>query len=110
MYFGKLESIVNNNSANGVMTIRDCNADVEKQFYGELVQMCSDLELVISDVKRLPSNSYSHVNNVSLSRAWIDHCVVSHVVYEATSKICIDNHNTSDHFPMYYVTHRQFLG
>ena len=86
---------------NGVLLIGDFNADPTKEYYTELKRMCYANELIISDVEKLPADSYTHVNSGSLSRSWLDHCVSSPIVHAAIADIHIDySCNASDHMPM----------
>lgn len=63
--------------------------------------MCSNIDLIISDVQRLPASSYTHVNHGSLTRSWLDHCVASQAVDDAICDIFINNEYCgSDHFPL----------
>lgn len=63
--------------------------------------MCNNLELIISDVQRLPASSYTHVNHGILSRSWLEHCAASETVDDAICDIFInDEYYGSDHFPL----------
>ena len=64
--------------------------------------MCSVKDLVISDTSLLPSTTFTHVNNGTLTRSWLDHCVSSQPMHNAISNISIDDsYLGSDHFPMH---------
>ena len=102
MYMGKIESILESTEVNGVMIIGDFNAEPGKLFYEELSRLCQEYDLIISDVDKLNKNSYTHVNNGSLKRSWLDHCVASPCIHNSIIDIYIDNDDTiSDHFPMF---------
>ena len=63
--------------------------------------MCMEKDLIISDVVHLPANTYTHVNNGTLTRSWLDHCVTSASIHEAIERVTVDdNYNGSDHLPM----------
>ena len=101
MYMGKISEIVESCDANGVVIFGDFNADVNNEFYTDLVGLCNDNELIISDVAMLPHGSYTHVNNGTLARTWPDHCVCSQSLHERIASIAIDyNDHASDHLPM----------
>ena len=71
-------------------------------FYQEWVQVIEEFSLVFADIVRLPVSSYTHVNNASLTKSWLDHCLVSESVFDSLSDIKIDyNYFGSDHFPIY---------
>lgn len=58
--------------------------------------------MIVSDVLLFPSGSYTHVNNTSHSRPWIDHCLSSSLVHTSIRNIYIDtNCVDSDHFPLH---------
>ena len=86
----------------GVVVLGDFNAHPENEFYAELEQLCIQKDLIISDVMKLPDSTFSHVNQGSLSRSWLDHCVSSPYLHRSIVDISIDNNYTgSDHFPLY---------
>ena len=73
-----------------------------KLYYDELSRLCYEYDLIIADVVKLPENSYTHINNGSLKKSWLDHCVASPCLSNAIVNIYIDNEDTiSDHFPMF---------
>ena len=101
MYIGKIASIIDDSDAAGVVVLGDFNANPDSSFYLELEQLCVAKDLIISDTALLPNRSYTHVNNGTLSRSWLDHCVCSHSMHNLISDISInENYFGSDHFPM----------
>ena len=75
---------------------------IRNAFYLESVEMCSARDLIISDTLLLPDSTFTHVNNGTLSRSWLDHCVSSPSMHGAITNILVDeNYTGSDHFPMH---------
>ena len=102
MYMGKLESIVEESEVNGVVIVGDFNSNPRTEYYAQLQQLCEDQDLIISDTALLPADSYTHLNNSSLSKSWLDHCVMSQSLHHAITNIFIDNDiSISDHFPLF---------
>ena len=102
MYIGKLASIIDSSDAAGVVILGDFNANPNNSFYSELQQLCTSRDLIISDTSLLPPNTFTHVNNGSLSRSWLDHCVSSQSMHAATIDIRVDDsYSGSDHFPLH---------
>ena len=102
MYMGKIASIIDNSGAAGVVVIGDFNASPNNSFYTELQQLCTLKDLIISDIAKLPRDTFTHVNSGSLSRSWLDHCVTSQSVHDVITNIFVDeNFCGSDHFPMH---------
>ena len=101
MYIGKIASIVDSSDAAGILILGDFNANPNSSFYLELEQLCSSRDLIISDTTLLPALSFTHVNNGTLSRSWLDHCVCSHSFHNLITDIRIENeYFGSDHFPL----------
>ena len=102
MYMGKIASIIDNSDVAGVVVLGDFNAGPTNNFYCELQQLCSVKNLIISDISRLPNDTYTHVNNGTLSRSWVDHCVSSQSMHDSITNISVDkNYVGSDHFPLH---------
>ena len=102
MYLGKIESIIQDYNEDGVIITGDLNADVNKVFYHEITQLCDTLNLVISDVCLLPHDTYTHVNNASLTRSWLDHYITSQAIHDSIIHLSVDNtYHGSDHFPVH---------
>ena len=102
MCLGNISSILDNNNVNGIMIIGDFNAAIGGEFYSELECLCNEKALTISDVALLPSDSYTHVNNATLSRSWLDHCVTSPLLHSCINSIYISyEYYASDHFPLF---------
>ena len=101
MYLEKVASIIDGADAAGVVVLDDFNAHINSSFYRELIEMCSSKDLIIS-ILLLPCNTFTHVNNGSLSRSWLDHCISSQSMHNAISNILVDmEYSGLDHFPIY---------
>jgi hypothetical protein len=57
----------------------DFNCQSGSRFYNVLIQWANDLNLQLSDIKRL-HNSFTYCSDNGLRYSWIDHCVCSMVV------------------------------
>ena len=102
MYLGKLEGIIEEYDVDGMVVMGDFNAEPGKEYYDQLKLFCEEHNLIISDVEMLPQDSYTHLNNASLRRSWLDHCVTSPGLHNAITSISIDNNIfISDHFPLF---------
>lgn len=98
MYIGKIESILESSDINGISIVGDFNAEPGKLYFNELTKLCDEYDLIVSDVEKLSQDSFTHVNNGSLKKSWVDHCVTSPCLNTITD-IYIDNQETiSDHF------------
>ena len=87
MYIGKLEAIVNEYDVNGLIVMGDFNAEPGREYFNQLKNFCEDYELIVSDVDKLPPDSYTHLNNASLRRSWLDHCVTSPGIHNAITRV-----------------------
>ena len=76
-YLGKLTAIVNESETDAVCVVGDFNAAPDTHFFNELQVMCDVCDLDIADVINLPHNSFTHVNDGTLSSTWLDHFLVS---------------------------------
>ena len=91
MYMGKIASIIDNSDSDGVVIMGDFNASPNNGFYSELEQLCNSKDLIISDIVMLPPDTFTHVNNGSLSKTWLDHCVCSQTLHDAITDISVCN-------------------
>ena len=79
-YVGKLNSIVESTNDGEIMILGDFNAATGGEYFREWDILCNDHDMLFSDVLRLPADSYTHVNNGSMARSWLDHCLCSETV------------------------------
>ena len=98
---GKNSSIIEDYDHNDILVLGDFNANVNSPFFNEWGSLRETSDMVFVDVARIEVDSYTHVNNGTLSKSWLDHCL-------ATSSVngCIDHieilyqYFASDHFPL----------
>jgi hypothetical protein len=57
----------------------DFNCQSGSRFYNVLIQWANDLNLQLSDIKRL-DNSFTYCSDNGWRYSWVDHCVCSKVV------------------------------
>lgn len=62
MYLGKTESVIYDCDDDGVLTVADFNAAINKFYYQELSHLCNALDLVISDVSLLLDDTHTHTH------------------------------------------------
>ena len=86
-YIGKLMSIIEEVDNCGVMVLGDFNCNVGSTFYQEWILACEGHGLTFSDVEKLPASTYTHVNNFSLGRMWLDHYLCSQTVHIAIENV-----------------------
>ena len=48
-YFVKLSALIDESPTSNVTVLGDFNADIDTQFHTKLQELCSDLDLVVSD-------------------------------------------------------------
>ena len=101
MYVGKVAAIIEESVCRDIMVLGDFNADVGSRFFLEWSQICEDYNVVFADTTVLPATSYTHVNNCSLTRSWLDHCLCTQTVRSSITSIDIDYcYRSSDHFAL----------
>ena len=101
-YIGEIDSILECSLCDDVAIFGDFNAAVGGPYFNEWNYLCDEREFIFSDVHKLPTNTYTHVNDASLTHSWLDHMLVSQNVDNAIVGIYVDYHCiASDHFPMH---------
>ena len=56
----------------------------------------------MSDIAILPQGTFTHINNGTMSKSWLDHCICSQNMHDRITNIFVDeNYSGSDHFPLY---------
>ena len=100
-YVGTISSIIENHDHNDIIVIGDFNADINSVFYNEWHTLQETAGMSFVDCVRLPASSYTHINNGSLARKWLDHCLVTDTVSRCIEdvKIIYDDF-LSDHLPL----------
>ena len=99
---GIIESLRDEINTYHFCVIGDFNASLDRGLFGrELVQFCSNNNLIISDVDALPDDSYTFLSSAWHTTSWIDHIVCSHMINDTISNIQVEyGLCTGDHFPI----------
>ena len=98
---GKIASIIEESSEDGVCLMGDWNANIDTYYYKELMELCVDKSLVMVDVDKLPCNSYTHVSEAHNSTSWLDHMILSKNISIYVSKCeILYGGASSNHFPL----------
>ena len=96
-----LSNITCSESYDELVIVGDFNCDPHKgRFYKELKNFCSNFNIHICDVDRLPANSFTYISqNESCNTSWIDHILTSNSNIVENIDI---NYGTSfsDHIPL----------
>ena len=81
-YLGKIAPIIEEKDTSSVVITGDFNAAVNTPFESELIAMCENTGLVISDYEIFgrASYTYTYVSDVHNSTSWLDHFICSHSV------------------------------
>ena len=81
-YLGKIACIIEEKDTTNVVITGDFNAAVNTPFESELIAMCENTGLVISDYEIFgrASNTYTYVSDAHNSTSWLDHFICSHSV------------------------------
>ena len=79
---GKIASIIEEKDTSNFVITGDFNAAVNTPFESELIAMCENTGLVISDYDIFGrfSNTYMYVSDAHNSTSWLDHFICSHSV------------------------------
>ena len=81
--------------------IGDFNAVVGGDFFNEWTDTCTEKSMSFADVEYLNPDSYTHINNATLTRSWLDHCLVTRSVWNSITDIRIlYDYYQSDHIPL----------
>ena len=84
-YIGRISSIIAESGKEHISLLGDLNTSPGSARFGEVLSLCEDYQLRVADVDTLPSASYSHINSGSLSKSWIDHCLVSENLFSSNA-------------------------
>ena len=102
-YLGKIASIIEEKDTSSVVITGDFNAAVNTPFESELIAMCENTGLGISDYEIFgrASNTYTYVSDAHKSTSCLDHFICSHSVNSMITDLYIlDKCPSSDHLPV----------
>ena len=95
---GRLSSIIAECYEENVCIIGDLNAAPTSARFNEVLSLCDDNSMKVCDTLMLDSNTYTHLNQGSLTRSWLDHCIVSEALLESIGDCNTgSDFSTSDH-------------
>ena len=89
-YVGKIDSILESSICDDVAIMGDFNAAVGGPFFNEWGYISDEREFIFSDVEKLPTTTYTHINDGSLSTSWLDHLFVSRNVHNAITDMHVN--------------------
>jgi len=97
----KVVAMYEDSDAVDVVLCGDFNCQPGSRFYSLYTQLISDLHLIESDVKRLPSVSFTYCNDSGTATSWIDHFLCCNRIDNLIEKVDIHlSFVTSDHKPL----------
>ena len=102
-YLGKLSTIVEDCHSTKIAIIGDFNATVSTAFEYEVLELCTQHKLIISDYEKYgrTSNQFIYVSEAHSSTSWLDHILCSFDYYSIILDIFIlDKLPSSDHLPL----------
>ncbi len=109
-YLGKLTTYVEDNSSDIVYIIGDFNANLYPHDHGdntslfgsELVHMCEDTSLIISDYVPLRgTDCFTYISAAHSTVSWLDHCVTTAAGHRNISEISVlKTLSLYDHAPL----------
>ena len=85
-YLGKLSAIIVESGHSHVIIPGDWNARKDRIEFQWLRDLCFDTDLVISDLNRLPVDSFTYVSDSHQTVSWIDHVIMS----TSADRVCYD--------------------
>ena len=99
-----LESIIQDADTNSIAIIGDINANITSLFGNEITDFCDRLDLIVSDVKILSRDTFTHVSDAHGTTSWLDHGICSNYMHNLINNVCIlDKSPSSDHLPVSFI-------
>ena len=84
-YLGKLSSIISTCEEDIVCILGDINAAPSSPRFGEYLSVVEEQHLPVAYVDLLPDTRYTYVNHGTLSHSWLNHYIVSQILYNVLS-------------------------
>ena len=107
-YVGKISALIEESPTSYIAILGDFNAGIDTQFEAELQELCSNLDLLVSDCDFYgrTSGMFTHVSNAHGSNSWLDLIIWSRDMQaKLQSASIIDMLPSSDHVPLSAVFH-----
>ena len=95
--------MIEESPTSNVAILGDFNAGIDTQFDTDLQELCSNLDLVVSDCDFYgrTSGMFTHVSNAHGSTSWLDHVIFSRDIQAKLQSVSIlDMLPSSDHVPL----------
>ena len=102
-YLVKIQQLVVGADTPYVYVIGDWNADIlnRSRFGRELLEMCTDSDLYVSDKTLLPGDTYSFISKAHGTCSWLDHCIATTSGHNIIQELKFNYDSVaSDHFPL----------
>ena len=102
-YLGKIVAILDTCPTRNVCVVGDFNANVNSKFEKDLLSICEQASLVVSDYMHLGRDSgcFTYVSDAHSTTSWLDHYICSHDLHTAITCISVlDKLPCSDHLPL----------
>ena len=98
---GRVMAIIHEQEVDAVCVLGDTNAKPRTPFYDELERSCADNDLTVCDVRLLPEDSYTHLNEAHNTTSWLDHVIASDNIADSIHDFRIlYGNSTSNHLPV----------
>lgn len=100
---GEMYALIENRGIESVFVLGDFNAHPDEPFCNELLNLCSEHELMCVDIDNLGirSSTFTFISEAHGCRRWLDHCVVTRSAGQTveSAEVVYDSY-WSDHLPL----------